>query len=305
MRMAEHLTRSRCGSRIPHSLFVLAAAAIGCAPAEFARPPELDPDPNDRRLKRTVAVLAVRDATGRHPATADAAGDMLLTELDHTGRFVVVERGRIADVMRERRLDAAGVTTGPQAVEVGKLLGVELLLAVGLTDVQERSTAWPWRGRHEVGVDGRLIETRTGRVVFAGEGRSAAEDGRSAEGSGPPGPVVRAALDDLLVKMLPRVGGVPWRGMIAAISDAGPYLAGGSQVGYRVGDRFEVVRVEKLIRHPVTQEILGAEEKRLAGVEVIEVQERVALCRVLDGGDIRVADGVRRAPPPKAAAAAK
>jgi hypothetical protein len=305
MRKAEQHATSRCGSRIPHSLFVLAAAAAGCAPAEFARPPELDPDPNDRRLKRTVAVLAVRDATGRNPATADAAGEMLLTELDRTGRFVVVERGRIAEVLRERRLDAAGVTTGPQALEVGKLLGVELLLAVGLTDVQERSTAWPWRGRHEVGVDGRLIETRTGRVVFAGEGRAAAEDGRSAEGSGPPGPVVRAALDDLLIKMMPKVGGVPWRGMIAAISDAGPYLAGGSQLGYKVGDRFEVVRVGKLIRHPITQEILGAEEKRLAGVEITEVQERVALCRVLDGGDIRIGDGVRRPPPPKAAAAAR
>jgi curli biogenesis system outer membrane secretion channel CsgG len=114
---------------------------------------------------------------------AEAAQDVFVTELVKSGKFRVVEREQLQALMQEKNLTLSGDVDPATAVRVGKLLGVHYLLTgavteYGVTDVGahgpgvRRLPGFSAGKRNFVAaMNARLIDTSTGEIVWADEGR--------------------------------------------------------------------------------------------------------------------------------------
>ncbi|MFH0882046.1 MAG: PEGA domain-containing protein [bacterium] len=104
----------------------------------------------------TVAVLDLDISGGIPQEYQRTLSDKLRQELFATGRFVVIERNRMEDILGEQGFQLAGCTSAECAVEVGKLLGVREIIAGSIGRVGQA---------HSVIV--RRIDVETGEIVDA------------------------------------------------------------------------------------------------------------------------------------------
>ena len=75
------------------------------------------------------------DPRGISMLEARTLTDRFATELDATGRAILVDRRSMNEVMQEQGFDEAGCTSEECAAEVGALLGGEFMIngAIGIT----------------------------------------------------------------------------------------------------------------------------------------------------------------------------
>lgn len=114
---------------------------------------------------------------------AAAAQDVFVTELVKTGKFRVIEREQLSALMAEKNLSLSGDVDPSTALEAGKLLGVKYFLTGAIT---EYGTSTAGGSAPSVGglpsfsfkkkkfaaaMNARLIDTETGEIVWADEGR--------------------------------------------------------------------------------------------------------------------------------------
>ncbi len=83
--------------------------------------------------KPRVAVLEFKNKASHYSWNWYDAGrgaqDMLVTELVKTGKYRVIEREQLAAIMQEKNLSLSGDIDPRTAVKIGKMLGVEYLIA--------------------------------------------------------------------------------------------------------------------------------------------------------------------------------
>ena len=88
---------------------------------------------------RNRITLAVLDFEGKNTSqeTAEAVTELLRTSLFNTGRFTVVERAKVAQILEEQQFQSSGLTHMDQAVEIGRLLNVQKIMAGSLSRLGE------------------------------------------------------------------------------------------------------------------------------------------------------------------------
>jgi curli biogenesis system outer membrane secretion channel CsgG len=114
---------------------------------------------------------------------ASAAQDVFVTELVKSGKFRVIERAQLAALMQEKNLALSGSVDASTAVQAGRLIGVKYLLTGAITEYGE-STATAGgpglgglpsvrvkRKKFSAAMNARLIDTETGEIMWADEGR--------------------------------------------------------------------------------------------------------------------------------------
>jgi curli biogenesis system outer membrane secretion channel CsgG len=140
--------------------------------------------------KPRIAVIEFKNKADNqwwYSGGAEAAQDVFVTELVKSGRFRVVEREQLQALMQEKNLALAGDIDPSTAVRAGRLLGVDYILTGAVTEygVTQNSVDTPsgslggrWVPGVSVGknnfvaaMNARLIETETGEIVWADEGR--------------------------------------------------------------------------------------------------------------------------------------
>lgn len=84
-----------------------------------------------------------------------ALSDRLRSELFNTGRFSVMERNQMQEILREQGFQQAGCTSDECVVEAGRLLGVDRMIAGSLGKVGTIYT-----------VSLRMIDIETGRIML-------------------------------------------------------------------------------------------------------------------------------------------
>jgi curli biogenesis system outer membrane secretion channel CsgG len=234
-------------------------------------------------------------------------------------KFSVVEREKLALVMKEQGLSSAGALDPQSAAKVGKLLGVKYILT-GAVDSFTMNKTGGGIGKFGVGgsmvsaqaqVSMRFIDTTTAeRVVsLSGEGgvkkgggfvkgtslSRDAEFGIASEALEKASAAVVAKLvaGGYLAKIGP--GGGAASGLeakIAKVEGNNAWLNIGSSAGVKVGDKFLVFNVGAAIIDPDTGQALGASEKQTATGEVTEVAERFAV--IAFTGTAKVKDTARK-----------
>jgi curli biogenesis system outer membrane secretion channel CsgG len=124
--------------------------------------------------------------TGRwwSPSIGDGMADMLTTALFQSGRFIVLERGAIDDVLAEQDLIASGRVREGASTRINELEDAELLVVAAVTEFSEnasgtRGSVGGGRLGRVIGgiaggsssahmaIDLRIIDTSTGRILAA------------------------------------------------------------------------------------------------------------------------------------------
>lgn len=122
--------------------------------------PEVYYNPRARAIRR-VAVMPFKAPT---ELIGSSVSDMFVSEILRNGRYELVERSQMSNVLGEAEVSMSGLTTG-QAVELGNMLGAEGVI-VGTVGEYEMAAR---RGRTVpvVAITSRLIDCTSGQVVWS------------------------------------------------------------------------------------------------------------------------------------------
>jgi len=106
--------------------------------------------------KKTIAVLNLEAREGISKSGAATLTDRLRSELVNLESYIVLERGRMDDILKEQGFNQSGCTSSECAVEAGKLLGVQQMVAGEIGKVGNVLT-----------LDIRMIDVETGKILNA------------------------------------------------------------------------------------------------------------------------------------------
>jgi hypothetical protein len=251
---------------------------------------------------------------------------MLVTELVKSGKYRVIEREQLAAIMQEKHLSLSGDIDPRTAVQIGKMLGVEYLIAGAVTElgVTDRGANVPGGIFHglpsvnvrsqkaEAALDARAFSTSTGEIVWADTARDETSDssvyvagaGGGASDHGKVDKIMRPVVAKLAASFAKadlKSSGMGGHGdasglvgKIANVDGGTLYLNAGSDGGVKEGDEFTVYRVGKQIKDPDTGEVLGADETKVGKIRVTAVKgPRLSAATALSGSGFRAGDTIK------------
>jgi curli biogenesis system outer membrane secretion channel CsgG len=296
------------------------AVAIGLAPAVCAPPALAAPQERLADIpgpKRTIAVGEIQAGggfDGQHWDGGDALASMLAKVLNDSGRFVVVERTSLAEVLNERQLQAsriAGGTAPPTRMISAQYLLVGSVtefgaanrgagLSVGGLNLGSGATGGAALTRQggKVRIDLRLLDARTGEVVAAftvsrsasrtGLGLVGNQSGLSAGANAfdrtPLGDASRQALEDALAPITRALADTDWVGRIVASEPDLVMVNAGEEAGLAPGDRLRVERVGRVYTDPDTGEVLSEQRSTLGELVIDTIERKVSRGRFIAAG---------------------
>lgn len=267
-------------------LLALCLGSLGCASvserevidetaaAELAISPTLEQPPR-RFLKRKVAVLRFSNET-KYGAGAfggalgkpieEQAADILKARLVESGKVVLIDtEGVAAD------LDDLGPLKADYAI-VGSVseFGRRTSSETGIFSRSRKQVAY-------AAVNLRLIDARTGQVLYAeeGAGESEVEAGRTLGVGQDVGydssindKAISTAIAALISNILENMTDAPWQTGILDIDGATVMIAGGDEQGLLVGDQLLVMRRGKLVEDPQYGTMIELPRTQIAKLEV-------------------------------------
>ncbi len=237
---------------------------------------------------------------------------MLESALYDSGRFVLVDRQQLGDVIREQDLAASGrMAKARDVARTGKLRPAKYLAAGSVTEVDEavsgREGGVGFRGirvgggrqQAQVTVIVKLIDTTTGEIVaqervVGRAGRTALRVGLSRGGlrtdlggfeKTPLGEAAQDCINQAAEFIAGKMEVFPFEGNVVRVANNGQVLINrGSEFGVSTGQMM-VMRTEgEEILDPSSGAILGVEEGAEIGrLRVVRVEEKFAYCEVIDG----------------------
>lgn len=281
--------------------------------------------------KPRVAVLEFKNKASHYTWTWYEAGrgaqDMLVTELVKSGKYRVIEREQLQSIMQEKHLSISGDIDPKTAIQFGKLLGVEYLIAGAVTELgtTNRGASVPgglFRGlpsvnvrsqKAEAALDARAFSTTTGEIVWADTARAEASDASVYVAGAGGGANDRGKVDKLMRPVVQQLatsfakaglsssglgGANDSSGVVGKIAKADGstlYVNAGSEAGVHEGEEYTVYRVGEQIKDPDTGEVLGANEVKVGKVKITSVKgPRLSLAAPVSGSGFKAGDTLRK-----------
>lgn len=233
----------------------------------------------------------------------EAAADEFVTQLFQSGEFSVVEREQINAVLAEQDFGQSGRVQPSQAAEIGKILGVQVILTGSITkfSINEKGGGIGGIGvryaEADTTLDVRLIDVNTAEILFADDhdgtkrlggirvgGVSAYQD----YDAGVAQEALRPAVDELAQRIaeqaddLAAIQPPPSPAQIVGAREGGFYIDKGENFGVTVGQRYEVMRVVDEIRD-ADGNLLDRITERVGVLEVTQVLGQSSVCTVVEG----------------------
>jgi hypothetical protein len=249
--------------------------------------------------------------------------EMLATALVETGKFKILERQQIHDVLGEQDLGASGRVDPATASKIGKILGARYLV-YGTVNEFEYTKAGGVGGvriggfrvganeaRAHIGMDVRIVDAVTSEILFST--RSTAEANRTGFKVGysgadfgadlgtfkqtPLGEATRKAIGDAVAKMVSQFGteappepAAAWSGALLVADDGALVIKAGIGEGLKTGDVFTVFRPKT---KKVGNEVLTVGEDKIGKIRLTSVGDAASTAEVVEGGGFRTGDIVR------------
>lgn len=255
------------------------------------------------------------------------ATSMLTNELASHQRFTVIERRYIEDLLKEQNLGGGGRVNPDAAAQIGQLLGAQVVIVGDVEEFGTKKTGGVGgvaRGligasqeKMQVVLAARLIDAATGEILATSEGQADVSQGafalltRSVGGivgtelEGEASTVMRKAVDDLAANIAAESQDLEFKpmvaclvGTVATVAGGRVYLALGASTSIAPGDYFQIRDRQAPILDPATGDTLGFVESELGYVQISEVQERMSIADVLDGGGFASGQAAVRSGPP-------
>ncbi len=273
-------------------------------------------------LKKRLAVVDFEDRSGWGHNIGTGLADMLVTELVKSGKFMVIERQELSKILEEQGLGLSGAVTPQSAAQVGKLLGVELMVMGSVSEFGEKKSGLGGGiGKLGIGgkltkrqaravVDVRLVNTNTGEIVLAesaeGEESSTGVDKINVSDIdfGNPthwdqtllGKASRKSIEKCVDYVSKAMNKIPWEGKVIKVNDDGTlYMKPGSAGGVKPGMEFAIYSQGEELIDPDTGISLGSEERKIGKIKVVQDIGDGKACKaiIMSGTGFNVSDLVR------------
>ncbi|NQS88231.1 hypothetical protein HQ584_00325 [Patescibacteria group bacterium] len=280
---------------------------------------------SQRVLKKRIAVAGfenkVRPWWGWHWEIGEGMADMLVTALVKTGKFTVLERQALQDVLKEQKLGESGRVSTQTAAQAGKLLGAQILIRGAVTEFSHKESGGAGRikikgfsigiseQRAHVGIDLRMYDTSTAEIKFSDNVEGKAESrslsvgttykgvaiGASSFKKTPLGKATREVIDRAVEIIVERMGKIPWQGSVITVKNGEVYINAGLNDNVEEGDAFVVYEKGEEFIDPETGISLGVEETQLGEIKVISVKEKYSIAEALEGSNFSRGNIIREA----------
>jgi curli biogenesis system outer membrane secretion channel CsgG len=253
----------------------------------------------------------------------EGMAEMLTTALVQTGKFRVLERQQIHDVLGEQDLGASGRVDPATAAKLGKVLGARYLI-YGTVNEFEYSKAGEGGGvrlggfrvgagqaKAHIGMDVRIVDAVTSEILFSA--RSTADASRTGFKVGysgsdfgadlgafqktPLGEATRKAIDDAVNKMLTQFGTeaapaptAAWSGTLFVAEGGALVIKAGTKEGLKTGDILTVYRAKMAT---VGGEVLTVGQDKIGKIRLTSVGESAATAEIVEGSGFKTGDIVK------------
>ncbi len=202
--------------------------------------------------KNKIAVLDF-NLQGNNFETKDMGkivAEWFITALVKEGRFEVVERGMLQKIIAEQRLGLSGVVDENTATQLGKILGVKVVITGTVMKLQNITE-----------INARIIDVESASIITAENVRSTST----------------ASLQQLVVQMSEKIiKNFPLEGYIVSRSGKKVSIDLGRRAGVKEGMEFLVYKEGNVIKHPKTGEVLDVEQIETGKVKVVSVRGKIS-----------------------------
>lgn len=117
------------------------------------------------KAQTKIAVMDFRPGVGVTEAEVNGLRDMLINVLYESGKFYIVERSQLNQVLKEQDFQASELSL-EQIAQVGRILGVKAVL-VGTVNFIAQDKASNGTLIGEYNVDVRAVDVESGRIITA------------------------------------------------------------------------------------------------------------------------------------------
>jgi len=259
-------------------------------------------DPAQHLLKRKVVIARFSNETPygksvllgeKKSMIGSMASDTLSTKLTETGQFLLFERSDPEDVMAAfERNELASLKLPADYLIIGSLseFGRNTTGETGFLSRTKVQTAY-------ARVNVRLIDVKTGQVVFSQEGAGEAQnEAGEIMGVGTKAgydatldsKAINAAISKLVSNLTENLLSQPWRSFVLSREGDNLVISGGQSQGIRVGDRFVLVKRGKTVANPQTGLEMELPGTNVATLEVVSLfgsspLSEGSICKVVSG----------------------
>ncbi|MEW6096642.1 MAG: CsgG/HfaB family protein [bacterium] len=274
--------------------------------------------------KKRVAVLDFEvKAAGAEAKIGSSMAEMLITALQNTDKYIVLERESQAfqDMLKEQDLGKAGRIRPETAAKFGEILGAQVLIKGVVTEFCQFETV---KGiglfvkgvtlggggiiTAHVAVDIRMFDASTGEII---ESHRTEQKARTVVVAGgvkvgdvtiggvdfyktPLGEAARKAIEDMVDFIVRQLKTKPWEGRIVIVKNDEVIINAGSDVGIKIGDVMEVWTTGEELIDPATGLSLGVEEgQKIGTIEITDVKEKYSVAMITTGTGFKRNDIVR------------
>jgi curli biogenesis system outer membrane secretion channel CsgG len=277
--------------------------------------------------KRRIAVLdfdyASTGMTYGGYAPSKGVSDLLTNKLVQNGTYSVIERSRIDQILQEQNLGASGRVDPATAAQIGKILGVDVVVIGSITqyNVEEKDSGGSLgffgvnvdskKSKATVQLTARLVSTTTAEILAVAQGEGQLDQNDSKVfvlGTG--GGTSSSKLDKLLsaaaseavdnlsaqiVAAAPKIDSLPAaipavNALVADVTGNLVTINKGSGDGFQVGMKVSIERVIKQVKDPSTGAVLRTITQQIGQMLLTEVDAKSALGKVTKGVNLRVGD---------------
>ena len=180
--------------------------------------------------------------------------EWFITAMVREGRFDVVERRLLEKVLGEQQLAMTGVIDASSATEIGKLLGVKVIITGSVMKLRDATE-----------INARIIDVESASII-------AAENLRSTASSG---------LQELVVDMSRKImKNFPLEGYVVNRSDDTVTIDLGIRTGVKKGMQFIVFKEGQVIKHPRTGEVLDVERIQTGTVTISDISQKISTASI-------------------------
>ncbi len=278
---------------------------------------------SQRVLKKRIAVAGFENKV--EPwwswtwSIGEGMSDMLVSALVNTGRFTVLEREALQDILEEQKLAEEGRVSAQTAAQAGKLLGAQILIRGAITEFSHEKSGTGGQikikgfsigGTKEVAhvaVDVRMYDTTSGEILTSKPVEGGAETKTLkvgvvykdlAFGAGgfektPLGKATREVINQAVELIVSEMKEIPWEGAVVTMRDGQVYINAGSNDNVQQGDRFLVFQKGEELVDPMTGLSLGTEETELGIIKVVSIKEKYSIAEAVLGSGFSRGDIIR------------
>lgn len=180
--------------------------------------------------------------------------EWFITAMVREGRFDVVERRMLEKILGEQKLAMTGVVDATSATQIGKLLGVKVIITGSVMKFKEVTE-----------INARIIDVESASIIAAENLKSAAS----------------AKLQDMVIEMSEKIiKNFPLEGYVVNRSGDSVTLDLGVRTGVKSGMRFIVFKEGQIIKHPKTGEVLDVERIETGKISITSVSQKICTAKI-------------------------